>query len=647
MRICFFAPVRDRSFLTLNEFYAQDLRIVRSIASDVTVATRPSELAVSCDLYFIWWWTWAFLPLTLARARRRPAIVTGTMDLENPIPGMGFYSRPRHERALIAFALKNASANIFVSEYEMNGVACALPTRNPLTAPHVVDGDTYRFSAGARDSFLLTIGHLDRGSVIRKGIDVAVAAHARLVKTGHLRELRIAGTPGDGLPYLQDLARSHGTEHLVRFLGRIEHEEKVRLMQTCAAYLQPSTFEGFGLAAAEAMACGAPVAAFRLGALPEVLGDDAHYAVRRTVDDFAVTINAAVESNDARRRAAAQRIVTRCSVLQREAVVRDAIRGVTQGNSHHYSRTEPAGPTPAPAGGRTDVLAYWRDLVRPSSTDDLAQVGHPDMGTAFNRSAYALRLKALERALRDVSVEPRTACVFEAAYGTGFYLEYWRARGCKHVCGVDISEGACARGQINFPNYDLRVGDLATLDKQQDWRELLGRFDVVTAIDVIYHLVDDDRAALAMTHLAALLGAGGIMVLTEKPQGLDGPRTEASIVRRRPWRWYDDILGRRGLVREVTLPVMWGMDPPSRFAARTPSYRLSRALWVGMRAPLKLSGFVPSIQERLGSAIGPVGRSIDAALLKVTQRTPSLEMAVYRYPSAPRGSGNMQPKQDG
>ena len=57
----------------------------------------------------------------------------------------------------------------------------------------------------------------------------------------------------------------------VRFLGRID--SVARLLQATDLFLLPSQTESFGLAALEAMACGAPVVASRAGGLPEVIED--------------------------------------------------------------------------------------------------------------------------------------------------------------------------------------------------------------------------------------------------------------------------------------------------------------------------------------------------------------------------------------
>ena len=99
-----------------------------------------------------------------------------------------------------------------------------------------------------------------------KGIEVAIDA-ARLAGIA----LVVAG---EGPEYASLQARVRGAD--VSFLGRVADAELAQLRAGAAIALVPSrSAETFGLAAAEAMAAGLPVAASRVGALPELLEDDA------------------------------------------------------------------------------------------------------------------------------------------------------------------------------------------------------------------------------------------------------------------------------------------------------------------------------------------------------------------------------------
>jgi glycosyltransferase involved in cell wall biosynthesis len=84
--------------------------------------------------------------------------------------------------------------------------------------------------------------------------------------------LTVVGAPRRSSPILR-LIRTLGLGGLVRFTGRVSHDDYIREYAQAAAAVVPSLYEGFGLPAGEAMACGLPVISTRGGALPEVVGD--------------------------------------------------------------------------------------------------------------------------------------------------------------------------------------------------------------------------------------------------------------------------------------------------------------------------------------------------------------------------------------
>lgn len=82
----------------------------------------------------------------------------------------------------------------------------------------------------------------------------------------------------------------------VVFTGFAADEDLPALLCGASTFVFPSLYEGFGLPPLEAMACGTPVVASNVTAIPEVCGDAALYASPLDADDFVDKIKAILES---------------------------------------------------------------------------------------------------------------------------------------------------------------------------------------------------------------------------------------------------------------------------------------------------------------------------------------------------------------
>jgi glycosyltransferase involved in cell wall biosynthesis len=87
-------------------------------------------------------------------------------------------------------------------------------------------------------------------------------------------------------------------ESCVRFIGSVTDEQLAAYYRGALALLIPSLYEGFGLPALEAMACGCPVVASKVTALPAVCGDAAIYCAPESVEDIADQICRVVHDRD-------------------------------------------------------------------------------------------------------------------------------------------------------------------------------------------------------------------------------------------------------------------------------------------------------------------------------------------------------------
>ena len=180
----------------------------------------------------------------------------------------------------------------------------------PTVIPNGVDAA--RFAAATPDtrhgSYLLTVGGIEP----RKGSLDLLSSYALLRRD--LPDLRLVIAGGETLfdyrayrASWEAHAESLGVTPVV--LGPVEHAVLPGLMAGAEAFAFPSTKEGFGLAAMEALAAGVPLVVRDLPVLREVFGPAARFAA--TPQDLADQLGQALTHHDPALRTAGQELAAR------------------------------------------------------------------------------------------------------------------------------------------------------------------------------------------------------------------------------------------------------------------------------------------------------------------------------------------------
>lgn len=123
------------------------------------------------------------------------------------------------------------------------------------------------YGLSPNQTLLLALRRLDP----RMGLDLLIDAFARVAARHPEAQLWLTGR-GPAEAALQAQIQRHGLLAAVRLLGFVPEAELPRLLNAADVAVMPSLdLEGFGLATAEALACGTPVLGSRTGATPELL----------------------------------------------------------------------------------------------------------------------------------------------------------------------------------------------------------------------------------------------------------------------------------------------------------------------------------------------------------------------------------------
>jgi SAM-dependent methyltransferase len=152
---------------------------------------------------------------------------------------------------------------------------------------------------------------------------------------------------------------------------------------------------------------------------------------------------------------------------------------------------------------------YWNERFRQHWGPEGA--GSVHLGRQFNAWRYRVRRAVFRRVVRRLGLDPGTLSVLDVGSGTGFYLGQWQALRAASISGLDISDWAVSQLAQIYPNATLYELDIAGAHLPLPAQA----FDVVTAIDVLTHVLDDAAYLRALGNIHRSLKPGGYLLYTD------------------------------------------------------------------------------------------------------------------------------------
>jgi SAM-dependent methyltransferase len=269
---------------------------------------------------------------------------------------------------------------------------------------------------------------------------------------------------------------------------------------------------------------------------------------------------------------------------------------------------------------------YWQSRL--SQSYSLQGVGYQRLGRSFNQWMYKVRARVFARVASRLGVDWSRARVLDVGSGTGFYVEQWHRLGVPKVVGVDITSKAVEELRRRFPGDEFFEADVGA---QEGFRAGHGpaptahgsrltapfsRLTAVSAMDVLFHIVDDEQYRRAFVNIASALAPGGWFIWSDNFLHHDTERVmhQAS----RSLAESEDAVRAAGFEIVERVPMFVLMNYPTDSTSK-----LGRLAWTAMVSPAALA-------EPLGWLVGAALAPVDTWLTSVMRESPTTEIMVCR-----------------
>jgi len=270
-----------------------------------------------------------------------------------------------------------------------------------------------------------------------------------------------------------------------------------------------------------------------------------------------------------------------------------------------------------------DPQAYWEERL--SKHFSLRATGHLTFGHEYNAWLYRSKVHVLTKLLKEKNILCSGMKLLDIGVGTGFYVKYWEKLGVKSLTGIDITARSIAELKKRYPNHRFiraNIGDTKIPINE--------KFDIITAFDVLFHMISDDEFEQAIKNIRNLSHANTIILITDNfLKAYKPPRSHEND---RTLKYYKSVLTANSLEIDDIKPIFYLMNTPidrERINGELAKI-LTKAMWW---VTLKIMGYAKHL--------GILGRGItyfwglalycgDRMILKCTSAGPGMKLLLAK-----------------
>lgn len=260
-RVLFYSSVSSKALFQIQRFYIIDIQILKGLGCDVVLSNKITDAwrFWKYDFVFAYFYRKSFFVALIAKLFLKNAYFTGGID--DLDEDYATSQRYMIQKLFFKLCYLVAKSCIIVSDSDKQNILKIFRRKKMSRlsySEHTIDVKRFlKQDDMQKEKIFTTIVWMgSENNVKRKGVDTALRVFSLLRKKQQFCDYKfvIIGKTGEGTSYIESLIGEYGLHKAVVLTDEISEDEKIQLLLKSKYYFQLSIYEGFGLAALEALA---------------------------------------------------------------------------------------------------------------------------------------------------------------------------------------------------------------------------------------------------------------------------------------------------------------------------------------------------------------------------------------------------------